>query len=230
MFKNRHDAAQRLLQYLRIYQRNNPIILALDKHGVPLGYEIAHALKAPLDVAFVKKIRFPDNPEITIGAIATLNTPEIFLFEDRAFADVPQAYIDQQIAENLDELHMTEHSFQRHRPEIDFTDRVVILVNDGITTGATMLAAVRRLRRHDPKHIVVATPVGSPEALRTLKSEADDLVCLHAPATFTAVKDYYDDFRLPNDEEVKSFLDQSRSETRAERAFRSLTAVRIDMD
>jgi putative phosphoribosyl transferase len=214
-FRNRHHAGRVLAQYLNRYRSKDTVVLALPRGGVPVGYEVARALDAPLDVWVVRKIGAPQQPELGMGAVA--EGGELFL--DRATMDLVGAS-DAEVAHIVreKELEVAEraHLFRHGNGPPDVRGKVVVVVDDGIATGATARAALRALRRHEPKRLVLATPVAAADTLHALRTEVDELVCPNSEPYLTAVGYWYDDFAPTSDDEVVELLDRSRRD-RAER-------------
>jgi putative phosphoribosyl transferase len=214
-FLDRHDAGQRLAAELKARAIPDPIVLALPRGGVPVGYEVAHALNAPLDVLLVRKLGAPGYEEFGIGAVVDGAQPQLVLNEDAIrMLQVPPAYIAQERDRQLAEVERRRRLYCGTSAAIDIEGRSAIIVDDGIATGGTVLAALRATRRASPSRIIVAVPVAPPETLTSLRLEADDVVCLSAPAEFRAVGMHYADFTQTSDEEVIDLLARQRTETR----------------
>ena len=204
VFLDRRDAGRRLAERLARFRDTCPIVIALPRGGAPVADEIARALEAPLDVLVARKLGAPGNPELAIGAVA----PGVTHLEQdtiRALA-VSDEYITRAAALEQEELRRRELRFREGRPALPVSGRTVILVDDGLATGATAIAAIASLRRQAPKAIVLAMPVGSPEALQQLRKLVDDVVCLEVPYFFRAVGQAYVDFRQTTDQEVHDIL------------------------
>jgi putative phosphoribosyl transferase len=205
-FADRREAGRVLADALGAY-RDLPdsLVLGLPRGGVPVAWEVAAALHAPLDVFVVRKLGAPRWEELAIGAIASgggvvLNDEVVRSL--RINEDQLAQVIDKETAE----LTRRETAYRAGRPPIEPSGKTVILVDDGIATGASMLAAIRAMRQAEPAKIVVAVPVAPPSAYRQLGDAADDVVCVATPASFVAVGEYYDDFRQTSDDEVRSLL------------------------
>lgn len=207
MFTDRQVAGRLLAQHVLKLHPQSPIVLALPRGGVPVAYEIAHALKAPLDVLVVRKIGTPWNPELGIGAIA----PGIKIINDDLVRrlGVSQAEIDR-ITE-AEQMEM-ERRIQRYRGGTRFPDvqnKTVILVDDGLATGITAKAAIAAIRQFHPKKLILAVPVGAPDTIDMLKSSVDELLCLETPPDFGAVGYWYRHFHPVADEEVLDYLNRT---------------------
>jgi predicted phosphoribosyltransferase len=206
-FVDRADAGRRLAQALRSYRDRDPIVLALPRGGLPVAAEIAAALAAPRDVVLVRKIGAPWQPELAMGALVEGEPPTVVRNE----AIISAAGIDERAfataAERARvELEDARRRFIGDRPRATIAGRAAILVDDGVATGATARAALRAIRRRGAKTLTLAVPVASREALADLQGEADDLVCLAAPACFDAVGAFYADFRQVEDDEAIAIL------------------------
>ena len=208
-FANRRQAGIALARSLSRYaNRADVVVLALPRGGVPVGHEVAHALGAPLDVFVVRKLGVPGHRELAMGAIASggvrvLNVPVI-----RA-CRVPPEVIEEIAAEEEQELVRREQAYRGAHPPIDIKGKAVILVDDGLATGATMKAAVQAARLLSPARVIVAVPVGAGETCHDLSDLADEMVCLYTPASFQAVSQCYLDFRETSDDEVRALLADS---------------------
>jgi predicted phosphoribosyltransferase len=215
LFHDRADAGRVLAGRLAHYAgRRDVIVLALPRGGVPVAFEVAQALRAPLDVFLVRKLGVPGQRELAMGALATGGVR--VLNEDVVNAlGIPDEVIDAVAAEEQDELGRREHEYRGDRPPPDVRGRVVILIDDGLATGSTMRAAVAALRRQGPARIVVAVPVGAPETCADLAEEADEVVCARTPEPFYAVGRWYDDFSQTTDEEVRELLDRAAEHAEA---------------
>ena len=205
-FANRHEAGRELARKLSEYQDTpDLIILALPRGGVPVAYEAARALNAPLDVFLVRKLGLPGREELAIGAIASGGIR--ILNEDIVHAlAIDPAVIELVAARELGELRRRETQYREDRPSLQVQDRPVILIDDGLATGASMLAAVRGLRAQHPARIVVAVPTAAPQAIHLLRPEVDEIVCLIAPEFFEGVGKWYEDFSQTTDDEVRFLL------------------------
>lgn len=197
------DLASRLIDRYR--GRHDVVVLALPRGGVPVAFEIAEALGAPLDIFLVRKLGLPVHPELAMGAIASGGVRVLNNDVVSSFA-VPPSVIDLVARQEQAELERRERLYREDRRPLPLQDRVVILVDDGLATGSTMRAAVQAVRARAPSRIIVAVPVGSPETCREFADEADEIVCARAPEDFRAVGEWYHDFSQTTDEEVHSLL------------------------
>ncbi|HBK04481.1 MAG TPA: phosphoribosyltransferase [Acetobacteraceae bacterium] len=211
-FIDRHDAGRELAKRLLTLKDKNPVVLALPRGGVPVGFEVAQSLGAPLDLILVRKIGAPHEEELAIGAIADGDDPEL-VTDPRLVRDlnVSQDYLDDAKSAALKEIERRRRAYFGDRKAVDIAGHTAIIVDDGIATGATMLAALHATRRRNPARIVLAVPVASAEAVRRLRREVDELVCLYTPQVFLAVGQFYRQFPQLRDAEVVSFLDRSRA-------------------
>jgi len=194
--------------------RDDVLVLALPRGGVPVGHEVAQALGAPLDVFLVRKLGVPGREELAMGAIASGG---VRVLNDLVVSElgIPPEQIDQAAERELRELQRRERAYRGNRPAPNVRGRIVILVDDGLATGSTMRAAVAALRRLGPGLVVVAVPLGAADACNDLRSEADEVVCASTPEPFFAVGMWYDDFSQTTDEEVRQLLGQSSEELTA---------------
>jgi putative phosphoribosyl transferase len=210
-FSDRRDAGQRLAAEIKARQPIDPVVLALPRGGVPVGYEVAHALDAPLDVLLVRKLGAPGYEEFGIGAVVDGSQPQVVLnYEAIEMLRVPPAYVAQERDRQLAEIERRRRLYSGAAP-VDVKGRTAIIVDDGIATGGTVLVALRALREAAPAHIVLAIPVAPPDTLAKLSMEADEVVCLEAPSDFRAVGVHYADFTQTSDEEVIELLQKQRA-------------------
>lgn len=211
-FHDRADAGQRLAAQLQDYAgQADVIVLALPRGGVPVAYEVARALRAPLDVFVVRKLGMPGHEEYAIGALASGG---VRLINEQAVAlhGVDQREIDRVAAAEQSELERRERSYRGERPFPVIRGRTVILVDDGLATGSTMRAAVQALRLEAPRKIIVAVPVSAPDICHAFRDIADAIVCVMTPEPFYAVGLWYEDFSQTTDEEVHELLDRARAQ------------------
>jgi predicted phosphoribosyltransferase len=212
LFRDRTEAGRQLAARLKQYaDRPDVLVLALPRGGVPVGHEVARALHAPMDVFIVRKLGVPGHEELAMGAVATGG---VRVLNDQVVQGlgIPDYVIDAVAHWEQQELARRERLYRGQRPPPDVRGKTVILVDDGLATGSTMLAAVRALRQLGPAQIVVAVPVASRDTCELLKSEVDEVVCAVTPEPFYAVGLWYRNFSQTTDEEVRELLEQSASE------------------
>ncbi|HEX9606273.1 MAG TPA: phosphoribosyltransferase [Gemmatimonadaceae bacterium] len=205
-FLDRYDAGRRLAEALSSYAgQPDLLILALPRGGVPVAYEMARALHAPLDVFLVRKLGFPGHPELAMGAIATGGVRILDRQLIRMYG-VPAEEIERVTAAERREMERRERLYRDGRPPPDVSGRTVILVDDGLATGSSMRAAVEALREEGAKKIVVAVPVAARDTCAAMKDEVDEIVCALTPEPFRAVGIWYADFSETTDDEVRELL------------------------
>jgi putative phosphoribosyl transferase len=213
LFHDRREAGRLLAGKLMKYAgRPDVLVLALPRGGVPVAFEVARALRAPLDVFLVRKLGLPGREELAIGAIAPGGVR--VLNEDLVRSlGIPESVIDEVAAREQQELDRRLRLYRDDRPPPSVRGRTVILVDDGLATGSTMRAAVAALRRQHPARIVVAAPVGAADTCEEFQEEADEAVCARTPDPFLAVGLWYNDFSQTTDEEVRELLEQAAGTT-----------------
>ncbi|HJY09030.1 MAG TPA: phosphoribosyltransferase [Bryobacteraceae bacterium] len=211
-FQDRSEAGKILAAHVaKAVDDPDIIVLALPRGGVPVAFEVARSLRAPMDIYVVRKLGLPGEEELAIGAIASggvrvLNRALI------AHLQIPEELIERVTAQQSIELERREQLYRGTRGLIPLRGHTTILVDDGLATGATMLAAVRSVRAQQPRRIVVAVPVASSSACEDIREDVDQTVCVVTPEPFLAVGAWYDDFSQTSDSEVRSLLAQSRGE------------------
>src|SRR5579883_612324 len=223
LFADRAEAGRRLADALGEYAGDRRVIvLALPRGGVPVGHEVARRPQAPLDVYIVRKLGVPGHEELAMGALAADGT---WAIDEELIASlgVGAPALNEVVERETAELRRRERAYRGDRPEPNLEGRVVIVVDDGLATGATMRTAVTSLRKHDPAAIVVAVPVAAARTCAALESVADRVVCLHRPEPFHAVGLYYSNFDQTTDDEVRHLLTQARSSEQGSAAPRSIT-------
>ena len=212
LYRDRREAGRELATRLTAYaHRQNVLVLALPRGGVPVGYEVANALSAPLDVFVVRKLGVPGHEELAMGAIATggicvVNEEVVQMLH------IPREVIDAVAAKEQRELERREHLYRDDLPPPDVNGCIVILVDDGLATGSTMLAAVEALRQQHPARLVVAVPVAAPSTCEEFRAEVDEIVCAQTPEPFFGVGYWYEDFSQTSDEEVHDLLSRAEQE------------------
>ena len=216
-FRDRREAGQLLARKLRAYgDRDDVIVLALPRGGVPVAFEIARALHAPLDVFVVRKLGVPGHEELAMGAIASGG---ILIAEPSVIEGlgIPPDVVADVAAREEQERLRREREYRGDRPEPDVRGRAVILVDDGLATGSTMRAAVAALRKLRPARIVAAVPVAAPSTCADLADEVDDIICARTPDPFRAVGEWYLEFSATSDEEVRELLARAEHESARQR-------------
>jgi len=212
LFTDRHDAGRQLGGRLLQLNVQDPVVLALPRGGVPVGFEIARALGAPLDLVLVRKIGAPFEEELAVGAIAEGEDPDL-VTDARLVAglDISAAYLEEAKLAALQEIERRRRVYFGDRQPVEIAGRTAIVVDDGVATGATMLAALGATRRRKPALIVLAVPVAPAHTLKRLRPEVNKIVCLSTPRDFIAVGEFYRQFPQLRDEEVIALLDQARA-------------------
>lgn len=226
MFRDRSDAGRQLAQQLIALKDRQPppVVLGLPRGGVVVAAEIARALNAPLDVLVVRKIGAPHQPELAIGAVTDGQRPQVVLNQELIDAlGISPVYLNAEIAEQFMEVRRRQDSYRQGRRPVTVTNRTVIVVDDGIATGATVRAGLDALRRFNPPRLILAVPVAASESLEPLHQLADEVVVLAAPANFVAVGRFYSNFDQTTDAEVIALLDEA-----AERGSRDSTNLAVD--
>jgi putative phosphoribosyl transferase len=210
IFDDRHDAGRALAEVMRSRALNDPIILGLPRGGIPVAYEIALALQAPLDCLTVRKLGAPYQPELAIGAIASGG---IRVLNDELIAQIPgidDAFIEALVADESQEMARRERLYRGDRPFPELRRRDVVLVDDGMATGASMRAAAEAVQSRDPSSVLIAVPTASEEAVRLLEDEVDEVICLQTPSPFLAVGYFYRNFGQTTDVEVHQLLAEAQ--------------------
>jgi predicted phosphoribosyltransferase len=203
-FHDREHAARLLARELRAYKGQNPLILAIPRGAVPMGKVLADALDGELDVVLVRKLGAPANPEYAIGAVS--ETGEVTLRESPDLASIPPVFVRAEVERQLQILRQRRARYTPDRPPADPRDRVVILVDDGIATGATFKAALAAVRARQPRKLIAAVGVAPRASLGGIRTLADEVVCLETPPLFFAVGELFEDFRQVEDDEVVAIL------------------------
>ena len=206
-FKNRTEAGQVLAAQLGAYaNRPDVVVLALPRGGVPVAFEVAQALNAPLDVFLVRKLGTPGQPELAMGAIASggirVLNPSVV-----EWLGIPGEMIDQIASDEQRELERRERAYRDDRPPVELRDRTIILVDDGLATGSTMRAAIAALKQQRPARLIAAAPVAPLSTCAALREDVDDVICPLAIAAFDGVSRWYQDFSQTSDAEVRALLE-----------------------
>lgn len=216
IFKNRVDAGQFLASKLGEYaNRADVMVLGLPRGGVPVAYEVARKLHAPLDIFLVRKLGVPGHEELAMGAIASGGV-RVLNHEVLSHLGIPKDIIDLVVASEQRELARREHEYRGDQPPLDLRGRTVVVVDDGMATGSSMRAAVQALRQKQPQRIIVAVPVGARETCESFHDEVDTVaVCAVTPEPFTAVGLWYANFSQTTDDEVRELIDRCRTKKAA---------------
>ena len=205
-FKDRHEAGQRLAEKLKEYRNKKDIIvLGIPRGGVEVAFEVAKRLKATLNIVVTKKIGHPFEAEFAIGAVS----PGNYIVDEKYGDEAGKDYIKNTVKEMNKEIKRRYRAYTKGKmPEIK--NKIIIVVDDGLATGFTMLAAVKYARSKNPKKLIVAIPVAAQDSFEKVKEASDEIICLHIPSFFGAVGSFYQDFMQLEDEEVKSYLEESK--------------------
>jgi predicted phosphoribosyltransferase len=209
LFTDRSDAGRQLAIEMKKLVLQQPVVYALPRGGVPVAFEVATALGAPLDLLLVRKLGAPHQPELAVGAVVDGETPEVVLNADIAAAVATNEYIAAAKAVALREIERRRALYLRGRAATDPSGRDAIVIDDGVATGATALVAVHALKRRGARRVIVATPVAPPDTVARLAAEADQVVCLAQPDWFSGISQFYLDFHQLEDEEVVELLDRA---------------------
>jgi predicted phosphoribosyltransferase len=201
-FRNRDDAAARLAARLAAYRGRHPLVLGVPRGAVPMARVIADALDGDLDVVLVRKLRAPGQPELAIGAVDESGA----VVQGRYFDQVPDEYVREELRTQMEMLRARRERYTRARPAVERAGRIVIVVDDGIATGSSMLSALRAVRAGHPARLVAAVAVAPPRALDRIAAEADEVVCLHTTDDFLAVGQFFADFSEVTDDMVVAAL------------------------
>ncbi len=209
IFEDRADAGRKLAERLEGFRGPDTIVMAIPRGGVVIGYQVAEALGAPLDVIVPRKIGAPGQPELAIGAIGD---DQVVLDQQIiSYLSVPRSYLDEEIARQKQEIERRMRLYRGDRPFPDLTGKTVILVDDGMATGSTTLAAARALRTKHPGRLILAVPVAPPESVAKLRPEVDEIIVLETPEPFFAVGAWYANFDQTTDEEVIELLNRAHA-------------------
>jgi putative phosphoribosyl transferase len=207
LFEDRKDAGRKLAKELMEYKdRGDVIVLALPRGGVPVAYEVAQALNAPLDIMLVRKLGLPGHEELAMGAIAS---GDVRVLNDEVIEslNVPQKLIERVAKRERQELERREHAYRGDQPRPELEGKMVILVDDGLATGASMRAAIAGVRARNPATIIVAVPTAASETCESFETLADEIICSATPQPFYGVGLWYENFSQTTDEEVRNLLE-----------------------
>jgi predicted phosphoribosyltransferase len=207
IFSDRNDAARKLADMLQKYKGQNPLILAIPRGAVPMAKIIAEELNGSFDVVLVRKLRAPYQPELAIGSID--ESGWAYIASHAPSTGASQEYIEAEKSAQMETIRKRRHQYTPIRPPIDPSGRIVIVIDDGLATGATMISALHGLRARNPARLICAVPVAPPETLKRVAAMADEVVCLYAPDYFQAVGQFYQNFSQVEDEEVIDILRDS---------------------
>jgi len=223
IYRDRSEAGKQLAARLAKYaNRDDVLVLALPRGGVPVGFEVAKQLHVPLDIFLVRKLGLPGHEELAMGAISTGGVR--VLNEDVVdYLQIPEGVIDAIAAIELRELERRERAYRGDRPEPDVQGKTIILVDDGLATGSTMRAAAVALRQHNPARIVIAVPVSAPQTCDEYRMGVDEIVCASTPEPFRGVGQWYRDFSQTTDDEVRELLEKAQASYAGKAEDRELT-------
>jgi|SRR6516165_2820957 len=209
MFADRKTAGRQLSQRLQYLRHEKPVVLALPRGGVPVGFEIAEGLDAPLDIVLVRKIGVPWQPELALGAVVDGANPHVVINDSLAAElAIDESYITSETARQLEEIERRRKLYLGDRPPVPLAGRTVIVVDDGIATGSTVRTALRAIRNAGAGKIVLAVPVAPRDALDELRGEVDEIICLSTPSPFIAVGAHYAEFAQLADADVILLLEE----------------------
>jgi putative phosphoribosyl transferase len=219
IFIDRRDAGKQLAEAVLRFKGQDPVVLAIPRGGVPIGFEIARALEAPLDLVLVRKIGAPSQPELAMGAVVDGEHPELVLNNEIVEALEPsETFIRKEAARQLREIERRRIAYLGDRSRPPIKGRTAIVVDDGIATGATVRAALIAVRRNGPTRLVLAVPVAPRDTIERLRADVDELICLEIPEEFGAIGEFYADFSQLSDPEVTNLIARA---DRHERSGRS---------
>ena len=222
IYRDRIDAGRQLAARLSDYaNRDDVLVLALPRGGVPVAYEVAKALRVPLDIFLVRKLGVPGYEELSMGAISTGGV-RVLNDDVVNYLGIPGEVIDAVAADELRELERRERAYRGDRPEPDVQSKTVILIDDGLATGSTMRAAAAALRQKNPARVVVAVPVSASQTCDEYRMGVDEIICAKTPEPFLGVGQWYDDFSQTTDEEVRQLLARAEAANASETENRKL--------
>lgn len=205
MFRDREDAAHQLAHFLKGRELRDPLVLAIPRGGVVTGAVLARELGAELDVVLARKLRAPEQPELAVGAVS--EDGGVYLnHHARGIPGLTEDYVEKECQRQMDEIARRQQMFRRVRPQAAVAGRSVIVTDDGIATGSTMIAALKALKTKNPREVIVAVPVAPPERLAEVGRWCDDVVCLDSPHEFWAIGQFYENFEQVEDQHVVELL------------------------
>lgn len=204
LYNNRQDAAEKLIPLLKEYIDTESVVLAVPRGGVPIGYAIARHYNLPLDLLLIKKIGHPSNPELAIGAVSL----EDEILDD--YFSISNEYTNKEIKEIRENLKLRFKKFMGNRSSVDLKNKTVLIVDDGIATGNTLLSAIQLVRRKSPKKIIIAVPVAPYDTAVKIRSKVETFICPNIPVNFRGVGEFYYDFSQVSDEEVIHLIEEMR--------------------
>ena len=212
MFRDRTDAGKQLANMLQNLKLKDPLVLAIPRGGVVVGYEVAKAFHAKLDIIVPRKLRAPTEPEVAIGAV--IPNAGAFLYESTVSTlGITKEYVEEEKRHQMREAERMLRTYRDKRPYPQILNKTVIVADDGVATGATMIVALRWIKTQKAKRVIAAIPVAPSEVLALIRQEADEVVCLNAPELFYAVGQFYENFEPVEDNEVIKILNDYRSES-----------------
>lgn len=210
-FRDRQEAGKRLAEKIKAETAPlDPIVLALPRGGVPVAFEVAQALQAPLDIFLVRKLGMPGHEELAIGAIASGGV-RVLNREIMQQSDLPREIVEEITEREQRELERREHAYRGDRPPPNLYGKTVFLIDDGLATGATMRAAVIALKQQEPARIIVAVPIAAPETCIEFRDVVDEIICAVTPEPFIAIGMWYEEFPQMTDDEVRDYLESARA-------------------
>ncbi len=212
MFQDRTDAGRQLAAALKKYEKDDVVVLALPRGGLPVALEVARALKAPLDLVMVRKVGVPYQPELAMGAVADGPHPERVINHDvLSMAGISEDEFDREAERELAEIDRRRRAYLGDSERVDVSGKTAIIIDDGIATGATVRAALGSVRNAGAARAIVAVPVAPPDAVAFLKSHADEVVCLDQPPFFGAISRFYGDFSQLSDDDVIRIMEEAKA-------------------